>query len=350
MSFMIFEDNEINIIWQAINDSQIIFHPNYFPEGQLSYSTLKEIQATKNPVVFLDRNLLSSILNLARNGKLENKYEQQLIALLMTWCVANGVSVSSGPAIVEHANHSKNQQKSQLELQLFKDIFEFYPSMTWLRLFQGYINKIPKFTKEVKEYKSNIDYTSPPDHVLMHTAEMLHLVYLLRTKKMTRIERICDFLNWNYDNLLICESTIVYVILLLTNQEGIKAPKNSMSNNINKVISGCKNQAWDLNYLSEWSTFFYNEDQYPELFLFATNDKLLKKIFIETYGGNLNKLLTILLTNKEIAEVEKIILEKGIKDRIKPNFGINPSQYFYSLIEKEKQNIQKTIIQNPDSN
>jgi len=343
VSFMIFEDNEIDVIWQAINNNQIIFHPNYFPEGQLSYSILKDIQTTKNPVVFLDRNLLSSILNLARNGSLEDKNEQQLVALLMTWCITNGISISSGPAIVEHANHSKDQRKSQIELQLFKDIFRFYPSMIWLRLFQGYIDKIPKFTGEVKEYKSNIDYTSPPNHVLMHTAEMLHLVYLLRSKKMTRIERICAFLTWNYDNLLICESTIVYVILLLTNQEGIKAPKNSMSNDINKIIRGCKNQAWDLNYLSEWSTFFYNEDQYPELFLFATNDILLKRILIETYAGDLNNLLTILLDNKEFIEVEKIILEKGMRNRTKPNFGINHSRYFYSLIEKEKKKIQKTI-------
>ena len=193
MSLIIFEDNELDIIWKAVNDNQIIFHPKYFPEGQLSYSTFKKIKSTKKPAIFLDRNLFSSLLNLAKNGSLKNKDEQRLIALLMIWSIANDIPISSGLAIVEYGNYSKNQQSCLSELQFFKDIFEFYPSMIWLRLFQGYIDKIPKYPKKIKQAKSNIDYTLTPDHVLMHTSSMLHLVYLLRLKHLTKIQKICEF-------------------------------------------------------------------------------------------------------------------------------------------------------------
>ena len=133
------------------------------------------------------------------------------------------------------------------------------------------------------------------------------------------------------------------MLLLLTSQEGIKAPKNSMSNDINRIMKGCYNQAWDLSYLSEWSTFFYNETKYPEIFLFSTNDILLKKILIETYSGNPNNLIKVLLTNNEFKQVDKIITRNSGENRIKPDFGPKPSEYFYNLIEKEKHNLQKII-------
>lgn len=118
----------------------------------------------------------------------------------------------------------------------------------------------------------------------MHIAEMLHVVYLCRQHNLSSVKKILAFLKWNYENLLISESTIAYVALLFTNQLGIKAPKNSGCNDIEKIFNGCENQAWELSYLSNWSCFHYNEKTMDDIFMFATNDTQLKKIFINTYA------------------------------------------------------------------
>ncbi len=72
--------------------------------------------------------------------------------------------------------------------------------------------------------------------------------------------------------MLVSEYILTYAALLFTSQERIKAPKNARSNNIDRVIEGCKNQAWDIAYLTNWSVWYSNTDEYAEEMLFATND------------------------------------------------------------------------------
>ena len=49
-----------------------------------------------------------------------------------------------------------------------------------------------------------------------------------------------------YDYLLVSEYLLVYVIMLFTGQDNIKAPKHANSNDLGKIVAGCKNQAWDI--------------------------------------------------------------------------------------------------------
>ena len=89
-----------------------------------------------------------------------------------------------------------------------------------------------------------------------------------------------EFLEWSYDNVTISNYIMVYVVLDLTNQDHVSAPKNAFSKDINKVLSGCKNQAWDLTYISNLSYLYAHSQNYSEDFLFATNDIMLKIIYI----------------------------------------------------------------------
>ena len=70
-----------------------------------------------------------------------------------------------------------------------------------------------------------------------------------------------------------------------------------MSKELNKVIEGCKNQARDLCYLSEWSKIYANDyyDEY-EMF-FATFDFLSGKIFLICHKVNDEKDLFALFAN-----------------------------------------------------
>ena len=79
---------------------------------------------------------------------------------------------------------------------------------------------------------------------------------------------------------------------------------------------------------------------YPEEFLFATNDVLLKRIFINCNAPyRLNGLLFNVFSKKEYNQLMDYI-ENRMRNRVKPDFGDNPHAYFQKLIEKEKRELQ----------
>ena len=93
---------------------------------------------------------------------------------------------------------------------------------------------------------------------------------------------------------------------MFTGQDNIKAPKGANTNDINRIISGCENQAWDISYLSKWSTLYWDKEEYTEEFMFATNDILLKRIFINTHGPNsVNGLLYEAFSKKDYKHILK---------------------------------------------
>ncbi|MFU1796762.1 hypothetical protein ACM1RC_23070 [Paenibacillus azoreducens] len=344
MSFLVMEGDEVDYIWETICKIQLIFHPKYSREGSISYKEISELKHSKKIIVLLDRNLLSGQLKLARDGFLKDDMEMRIIALLMTWIIMNNFSASAGLALLEYGTKINDSIEPKKELKEFNNIFEYYHSMIWLRLAEGEINSIPICLLPVSPYITQINYNEEDHHLLMHTAEMLHLVYLQKRRDLSPIEKMIEFLKWNYKYLLISESTIVYVAMLFTNQSGIKAPKNSGCNDINKIINGCKNQAWDLNYLSNWSCFHYAEETMDEIFMFATNDVQLKMIFINTYGeGGVGALIEAVFSRSDSKKIFELIKEnQGIK-RVKPDFGANPKQYFRRLIEDETLRLKKEI-------
>ena len=77
--------------------------------------------------------------------------------------------------------------------------------------------------------------------------------------------------------------------------------------------------------------------------MFATNDILLKRIFINKNGPNgLNGLLYEVFPQKEYNQLLDYFEEK-MKNRVKPDFGADPCVYFRELINKEKQQLSKMI-------
>ncbi|QKS43118.1 hypothetical protein HUB94_01135 (plasmid) [Paenibacillus cellulosilyticus] len=343
MSFLVLDDDEYSFIWETLCELQLIFHPSYSREGNIDYKELLHVKNSKRIIVMLDRNLLSGLLKLSRDGYLNDEQEMRIIALLMTWMIMNNFPASAGLALKEYATKINDIIEPKRELREFNNIFDYYPSMMWLRLAEAAIDRIPVCPLPTEPFITEIEYNEDDDHLLMHIAEMLYVVYLCRRPELSPVEKMLDFLIWNYKYLLICESTLVYTAMLFTNQSGIKAPKNSGSNDIEKILTGCRNQAWDLNYLSNWSSFHYYEKTMDEIFMFATNDILLKRIFINTYAdGGVGALIEAVFSKSDSQKIfDAINFNQG--NRIKPDFGVNPKIYLRQLIEQEKHRVMEII-------
>jgi len=182
----------------------------------------------------------------------------------------------------------------------------------------------------------------------MHLACMLHIVYLYRCKNLSATEKVKSFLQWNFSNLLISQYTNTYVAMLFSNQEFIRAPKGANNDEFENVLNGCINQAWDLSNLSSWSTLYMKEENAKEVYLFATADTMLKRIFINTHSGaDFLDLIYSIFPKREAQQVIDYYEENAnSENRIRPDFGENPTQYLHDLVQKEKERLAKYISDN----
>ena len=341
---IIFNDESIDFIWNTIQNQQIIFHPKIAPEGKIKCDIFAATKRRKTLTLFVDRNILSSLLKFCEIGSLKNKGESQLIGVIMAWAIFNDMPISAGMAIKERAFQLRSQEKGLVELQKFLEIFEVYPGQMWLQVAEGQLAEIPpiKYSNTLAQNIS-VNYADGGDHYDMAVASLLHAVWLYRDQTKRPIEKVREFIQWMYDYLLVSEYLLVYVIMLFTGQDNIKAPKHANSNDLGKIVAGCKNQAWDIAYLTNWSTLYSDTDKYSEEFLFATNDILLKRIFVNCNTPfGVNGLLFNVFHKKEYNQLMDYI-EDRVRNRIKPDFGGKPQVYFQELIEEEKRKIQTLL-------
>lgn len=347
INVLILEDDEPQEIWDAIHTLQLIFHPRYAPEGKFVFSEFFELRRSKEVMILFDRNLLSSLLKLSEQGFLKDEKEMRTIALIMTWALMNQFPISAGLAIKENAVKVKSSSFAKIELKRFNEIFDYYPSMVWLRLAQGAIDKIPPCKFSDVPFDTEIAYHSEDDHFLMHMACMLHIVYLYKQNNLSSATKVFSFLEWNFKYLLIGQYTLTYIAMLFTNQEGMRAPKGANSNDINVILKGCYNQAWDLNYLTNWSSYYWDDATMNEVFLFATADVMLKRIFINTHGdGDFLDIINTIFSKKDAWRIIDYYTQKASpENRIKPDFGENPTQYFHNLIQQEKDRLSEHIAE-----
>ena len=343
-SFLIVEGEDINFIWDTIQEQQLVFHPTIAPDGKINFEKFYESKTKKPFILFIDRNILSSLLKLCEIGSLKDKGESQIVGLILTWAEMNNISVSAGLAVKERASQLNSQEAGLVELQKFLEAYNAHPGQLWLQVAEGRITEIMPITYSGLPAKNiTVDYAEGGDHYDMAVASLLHVVQLIRNKNLTAAEKTKEFFQWMYDNLLVSEYLFVYAIMLFTGQEGAKAPKHANSDDIEKVIAGCENQAWDIAYLTNWSTLYSDTDKYAEEFLLATNDILLKHIFImknSPYGYN--GLLFDAFSKKEYNQIMDYIEEK-MKKRVRPDFGEDSHAYFTQLINDEKQQLSLLI-------
>lgn len=344
-NFLIIEDYEIESLWSVIQKTQLIFHPEIAPYGKFDIKLFMDRKRAKPFMLVVDRNIFSGLIHFCQNGFLKDERETQLIGILMTWAVLNDVNITSGPAIMEYASGVHSQEDALRELQKFKEIMERYPAQTWLQVARQELTKIPKcrFSNSVAKGIST-DYAQGCEHYYLAVASMLRLVQLYRNKKLSPMDKMLSFLEWTYDNAIVSGFIIIYAILLFTNQNGIKAPKGVNSTNIEQIVKGCENQAWDITYLSNLSILYAHHDDYTVDFLFATNDNMLKMIYINGNApAGINGLLYAAFSQKQYDKICAYIEERQ-STREKPSFEENQTKYYQKLIEREKESLQELLI------
>ena len=332
-SMMTINEKELSIVFSKLEQSNMILHPELSPKGKPDFK--KILASDKKYIIILDRNILTDLISLVTNGSLSNKKTQVLMGTLISVLPILDARLNSGIALMEFSQHKTNSIAACRENDLFHKIFSNYAPQTWINLATEKIDRIPIIESNKKEY---FDFKVEDDHYKMHYLEMLILSQVYFNKKFTIIEKFEYFFNWITSNILICKYTTYYAAMALANRGKLfKKHKNNFAN-INK---NCLNQAWDLSYLSLWSTFYYYENNSNDRFLFATLDKQLREVFMETHKENL-EIYSKLFGENIRNEIIKILKPLYVK-RDKPAIT---KDYLDNLIKKEKEELERILNNN----
>ena len=330
MKIIRIEENQIKLITEFLIKQQVIFHPHISPNGRPDFSRYLGRQY----VLLIDRNILTKLIELCTNGVLKDKHQMKVISSLMLWVIFNNIEVTAGLALNEYANHKNNNIDAIRENCMFKRIFDFYDPGLWLELALEIRKEIPRI--EVNNKLENYNFNIKSDHYIMHYAEMLHAMSLCLQNNLSIKEKIISFLQWNKDNLLFCQYTIGYMLLLFSNKT--KQYKDILPPTFEGLLNRCSNQAWDLTYLSVWSTLYWSENDGNTSFLFSTMDKDLKKIFI--YIHDLTKNIFIASLGRDNGAIVQRKYEAIISKRIKP---VISTEVINDLVISEKEKLADCI-------
>lgn len=328
MKIPVIKSSELKEITSFLIDRKIIFHPLISPKGTPDFSYYKN----KNYILILDRNLLIPLLRLANSGTLKDRFSLKLISSLFAWAEINGITTTAGMALMEYSYFKKGNKESNIEKNLFLEIFKKTNLSEWISLATGKITSIsPVNSNNVFEN----DFSIKNNHFKMHYLEMLKITQLHFDEKKSIENKFKLLFIWIYDNVLICKYTIFYSLLVFGNKSKIFKDKNT---DYKKSIDLCVNQAWDLTYLSFWSTLYFNEKKTKNIFLLATMDQELKELFMITHEDNFDIFITNFgsKTGKIIIGDLKAILLKRVKpeiDSIKiDNLILNEERKLHNLI------------------
>ena len=314
MDFLHMTDVELIGIWQDLNSFQIIFHPDYAPNGKLDQSWIAPWAHTRESCsLIVDNNIYIDLIKLCRNGQLSSVEMTRRIALLMLWVELHGFTMTAGMALQEKYFSLDNDALSD-EYSIYESLWKQYTPQQWFDLYKGRITELPRLSSNAKAEHDMSAYSERFPSYYHAYASMLHLVVLLRNTELSGFDRVVDFLNWTYDNTIVSKYVTAYAILLfMEREEGIKSPKKANSNNITAILNGCKNQAWDLSSVGSWSQMLsmHEDGIIPESFLFATQDELLKKVIMCCVERNdLNQLFSRTFNAREQKELDSLFREK----------------------------------------
>ena len=328
IKFIKLKSSDLRNITLFLIDNKIIFHPIISPNGAPDFTGYEG----RKFILILDRNILVTILRLVTTGVLKDAHSLKIVSSLLLWAEYNQITITSGLALSEYSYFNKESGKASLEHNIFLEIFKQCNPGHWLELALSRRESIPPITiKNKSEYQFFIE----DDHFKMHYLEMLKISQLFFSEEITLISKFKTLHHWIYENILICKYTTYFAAMVFGGKSKIFRRQKP---NFDEILKKCTSQAWDLTYLSFWSTQYYHEQESNHVYLFATMDKELKELFILTHKESLD----IYIETFGMEDGKKIIniLNRTYSTRPKPE--IDPL-ILDRMIFQEKENLKRVL-------
>ena len=347
MNFLVYKDDELNILYSVIDKFQMVFHPDVSPAGIIDHGKIASLKSADSDIIIvLDNNLVSPICEIGRKGFLTDADRMCKVAAVVTWAKTVGARISCGFSLFETDTQNLSLYPAELSRLQFLHAVDNIPAFIWKALAFGQIESIPEcyLVKALNISERNYDY-SETLQFLSAEAAIIKIVELLRENNMKPIDKFISFANWYADNFMIAECILFYAAATFANVQNVSMPKKFNSNIFEIVKKGIKNQAWDITYIINWNIVCSMKDD-SECILFATDDITQKIIIMNTIPlGKIQYVLNAIFhTKNEKEKLSELFNTRFGSARIQPMFGLKEDEKVirikkiifeeYSLLEK----------------
>lgn len=327
MEIIHIQENQLKAVTLFLIEKEIIFHPTISLNGCPDFNGRYD----RKNILIIDRNIMTKIIEFCRAGSLKDAYIRKLIGALLFWAEFNDITITGGLALNEYATGQGINDSASIENNIFLKMFVQYSPQIWLDVFENKIESIkPIELDNIQKYSFAIEN----EHYLMHLAEVIYLFRLYLDNTKEAYQKLKAYLSWVNDNQLFCAYSVTYACMLFSNK--IKQPQIHQSDDFETKFKKCSNQAWDLSYLSFWSTLFWDEIDTQNNHLFATMDTDLKKIFINTHNVESDIFCRFFGQDKGI-DIKKYY-EGIISNRSKP---VMTNDRIHTVLDMEKKKLRK---------
>lgn len=326
------QEAQIEEITNFLLKSKVIFHPRISPSGIPDFTNYQG----RRFILILDRNILVPILDIVQTGSLNDPHKLKLISSLLFWSAFNGIAITSGFALMEHSHFQGDSIEASNQHNVFQSIFKQYSPQDWLAIALGIKSSIPRIDQQIV---NKADYLIDNEHHILNYLQVLKLCQLHFRKKLPISEKMREFHQWSYDNVLIGMYSTFFAMMFFSSRT--KLSKYIQEIDPEELCRKCRNVAWDLTYLSFWSTLYWNDNNKEEVYLFATRDKEMKD------------LIALVHTNPEDAYIKVLGLHEGatVKKELESIYIPRSKRTFENdalkkMILKEEDQLNKLIREN----
>ena len=224
----------------------------------------------------LDRNILSEIISVINNYSEKALSETQRTACaLLAYFQISDTLIEPGMAIWELVDSGSHEQ-ARGELALFRAADNLHPQQ-FIDIALGRINTVKihvdQITDEPLEKKVGEDFSTWK----VHYGLMLKLAILESTggKWAGKFEA---FIDWLYTDYIFSGPAVVFAIICFSQKRFKRMFKKLTCKSRDELLRGIRNVAWDMTIVHYWGQKVMSDRQKGILWLFCTEDKVLKEI------------------------------------------------------------------------
>ena len=237
----------------------------------------------------LDNNIFTHIVGLINGSKSPNTRlsdEAKIACAIMCFLIYSGIEANPLFAISEVPDDPKFKSKKTQDYY-FRIADHVHPKI-FAGLALGRLTHIPKkylisskyhvdTNKETQDNIRNTSFEKENSEVFKVLFINILKAWILYKTEKNQLKRLELILKWNLENSLSEDTSMIFMIIFLSDRRMGKMIKNVNSSNPDNIIKQVSNACWDLSYLFALKSL-HDKSGSREVWFFITRDKVLKEI------------------------------------------------------------------------
>jgi hypothetical protein len=225
----------------------------------------------------LDRNIFSDIIAVAKHaGERNTTVTQRAACALLAFLQLSGCLIEPGMAIYEYMDSGHYQQAID-ELSLFRSVDNIDPQ-TLVDLALDRINSIP--SNELKPPKVDSIKELKGEDIRrwkLHYGLVLKIaaIELAGGEAIRKLEALFEWMHTEY---IFSASAVIFGVIYFSNHRFKKMLKKLRCGNVDEVLHGIRNAAWDMTVAHYWAKQAKAGREKGYLWLLCTEDNALKEM------------------------------------------------------------------------